>query len=259
MKFGVSTSCFYPELTEKSFEDICRHGLPCAEIFLNTMSELEESYLRELRAVSDCYGTEVISVHPFTCAFEPFMLFTGYERRFKDAVEYHKNYFNAMNILDAKIFVLHGDRAGSKTEPRDYYERFAVLRDLGKSFGITVAQENVVRCRSKELQFLVDMKAYLGGDVSFVFDNKQAVRSGIDYNDFIGALGENIIHVHLSDNNAECDCLPLGKGSLDVRSLLLSLREKGYDGGVVVELYRETLPNTDCIYESVDFLKKLDL
>lgn len=259
MKFGISTASFYPDLTEKAFEGICKFGVPYAEIFFNTMSEIEEGFVKNLKSVADYYGTKVLSFHPFTCAFEPFMLFSNYERRFNDAIEYHKKYFNAMNILGTEIFVLHGDRAGSQTEPSDYYERFAVLRDLGKSFGVTVAQENVVRCKSRDLDFLVNMRKYLKGDVSFVFDNKQAVRSNVDYRDFIDALGDSIVHVHISDNNEERDCLPLGMGNLDVSDLLSRLKEKGYEEGVIVELYRDAFTNTESIFNSYKLLTKLDV
>lgn len=35
MVFGISTACFYPELTEKAAEWIAGAGIPAAEVFFN--------------------------------------------------------------------------------------------------------------------------------------------------------------------------------------------------------------------------------
>lgn len=261
MRPGISTSSFYPRAIEEVVAEFAVRNISPIEIFVNTLSELQPEYLRELRRILDSYGGEIVSLHPFTCAFEPFMLFTRYERRFRDAVEWHKNYFEAMNRLGAGIFVFHGDRYRGDNPPdsavsdEEYYERFAVLRDLGKSFGIIVAQENVERCRSRSLDFLRRMVDYLDGDVAFVFDNKQALRSGVDYRDFIETLGERIVHVHLSDNGPAGDCLSIGDGTLDLQDFLGRLRSEGYDGSVMIELYRERLRDEACIFEGYERLK----
>lgn len=187
MEYGISTACFYPRLTERTVRELAERSVPCVEYFVNTLSEMDPAFVREQRRILDDAGTKVVSLHPFTCAFEPFMLFTRYERRLEDALDCHKHYFNAMNELGANIFVFHGDRWRGENPPstavsdEEYFERFARLRDLGRTFGVIVAQENVERCRSRNLNFLERMIAYLNGDAALVFDNKQAVRSGVDY------------------------------------------------------------------------------
>ena len=40
MIFGISTACFYPELTEKAAEWLAAAKIPAAEVFLNSPSEL---------------------------------------------------------------------------------------------------------------------------------------------------------------------------------------------------------------------------
>lgn len=257
MNFGISTASFYPILPEKAIELLYKNGVANIEIFFNTFSEVEKGYLTELRKAIDNYGQKVLAVHPFTCAFEPFMLFTEYERRFNDAIEAHKYYFNAMNLLDAKIFIFHGDRCQSTLSDEKYYERFATLRDVGKQFGITVAQENVERCKSGSLNFLVNMVKFLDGDVSIVFDNKQAVRSGVSHKDFINALGNNIIHLHLSDNNEKCDCLGIGNGTFDIKSMLQHISKFNSNCNVIIELYSNLLDGIDDIFLSFEFLTSI--
>ena len=259
MEFGISTASFYPQLTEVTLKELSRRGISCAEVFFNTLCEISPSYAQELRRIADGSGLKIVSVHPFTCAFDSFMLFTGYERRLKDALEWHKHYFEAMNILGSGIFVFHGDRMQGKLPDEEYYRRFAMLRDIGKQFGVIVAQENVERCRSRSLPFLVRMAEYLGGDFAVVFDNKQAFRSGVGANEFIDALGDHIVHVHISDNGPAGDCLPIGKGTADLSSMLFRLRNKGYHGRVLVELYGEYLEDKEEVYESIKRLRTFHL
>lgn len=257
INFGISTACFYPIILEEAIEKLGKKQIKNIEIFFNTFSEVKIEYIKELKKRIDFYGQNVLSCHPFTCGFEPFMLFTNYQRRFDDAIELHKYYFEAMNILGAKIFVFHGDRKLSTMEDKAYFERFAVLRDKGKEFGITVAQENVERCRSSDLNFLVSMVKYLDEDVSLVFDNKQAIRSGIDYKEFINKLIKNIIHVHMSDNNEECDCLPLGKGNLNIKSFIDDLMTIKKDINIIIELYRDKYKDENDIYNSLNLINRL--
>lgn len=259
MKFGVSTACFYPMQTETGLLDLCRQGVANIEVFLDTFSEVKKEFVSELRKIADFYGSNIVSVHPFTCGFEPFMFFTNYERRFNDALELYRYYFEAMNILGAKILVFHGDRIGSNTSNEMYFERFARLRDLGKEYGLTVAQENVERCKSRSLDFLNDMINYLDNDVAIVFDNKQAVRSGVAYADFIERLYSNIVHVHISDNNSECDCLALGNGDLNLQLFISMLKQKKYNNCIIVELYNDLLNNNTEVVNSYHKLLMYDV
>lgn len=257
MEFGISTACFYPRLTEVTLAEMAEQKVGCCEIFMNTLGELEPAYVKEMANVAEGSGLKICSVHPFTCAFEPFMLFTNYERRFQDGLEWHRHYFDAMNQLGAGIFVFHGDRAIGKLPEEEYFRRFARLRDLGKEYGIVVAQENVVRCRSGKLSFLCRMRDYLDGDVAFVFDNKQAVRAGLDIDTYMEAVGKQVVHVHISDNTAEADCMPLRENSPVARNLLTRLKEFSYTGAVVVELYGEMQEDPACAYESWMRLRKV--
>ena len=47
-----------------------------------------------------------------------------------------------------------------------------------KEMGIVLAQENVYAHCSQDLSFLVEMRRYLGDEVEFVLDNKQALQIG---------------------------------------------------------------------------------
>lgn len=249
MRIGISSASLYPVLTEQSIELLGRSGIKNTEIFINSSSELERSFVLKLSEIKNRYGMNVASVHPFSSVAEPFMIFTEYERRYKDALEEYKRYFEAMNLLGADIFVFHGDRVNSAFPEPMYFERFAGLKQLGESFGVTVAQENVKRCKSSDSGFIKRMKAAIP-DVRFVLDIKQCVRSEVEPFSLLDIMGENLAHVHLSDHTAECDCLPVGKGGFDVYKLFCRLSELNFSGAVLLELYRDNYGDVDELIES---------
>lgn len=238
MKAGVSTACLYPMEVEKAFRQLAESGIKTAEIFVNSHCELSDPYRGEMLAVQKEYGVDVISVHPYTCGIEPMMLFTAYERRVTDMLDYYKRFFEYMNLFGARYFVLHGNKPQNPFPDEKYFERFLKLQETAEQFGVCAVQENVVRCTSGDLFFLVKMKKALGDKAAFVLDIKQAHRSGFDPLEFVRALGENIRHVHFSDFGKAGDCLKFGFGEYDNLTLFNELKSRGYGGNFIIELYR---------------------
>lgn len=238
MRVGVSTACLYPKLLEESVYDLAVNGISHIEVFINTDSELKKNYISGLASTLQRFEVTCRSLHPFTCALEPMMFFSGYERRIDDAIEFYKKYFNAMNILGAEIFVFHGNKNIINVSRELYYENFLRLVNAGKEFGITVAQENVSRCNSGSLSFLKDMAKNLGDDAKFVLDTKQSIRAGENNLDMLRALGSHIVHVHISDHGELGDCLQIGRGRFNIKQFLAILNENSPDCSVMLELYR---------------------
>lgn len=238
MRAGVSTACLYPKLLEESVYDLALNGIAHTEIFVNTGSELERNYINGLASTLKQFEVTCRSLHPFTCAMEPMMFFSGYKRRVDDMLEFYKKYFEAMNILGAEIFIFHGNKKIPDISKELYYESFSRLAETGRKFGITVAQENVARCVSGSLSFMKDMVRNLGGDAKFVLDTKQSVRAGENNFDILRTLGSHIVHVHISDHGELGDCLQIGRGRFNIRKFLSMLNENSPDCSVMLELYR---------------------
>lgn len=257
MKPGISTSCFYPQTPEEAVDFLSAYRIPHIEIFFNSFSELRPEYLKELQAVLRNGGVTVLSVHPFTSGMEPILFFSDYERRVEDGLEMYRRYFEAANLLGAKILVFHGDRRDSNCPDERYFERFHRLFRLGKEFGVTVAQENVERCRSGELSFLRRMQEALGAEAQFVLDVKQARRSGEDPTAYLDSLGQNICHLHISDGGAAGDCLPIGDGEMDFSVFFKRLEEFRYQGGVILELYRHNYRVREELIQSYEKLRRI--
>ncbi len=256
MRAGVSTACIYPALLEDSLLDLVKMGVKNTEIFINTDCELKTDFINLLNSILKEYGASCCSVHPFTCPSEPMMLFSSYKRRVNDIIDYYKYFFQAMNILGAKIFVFHGNKSLTPVPEELYFERFAILAEAAKEFGVIVAQENVSRCQSRSLSFMTEMSRYLGDMANFVLDVKQAIRAGEDPEEIAGKLGNKIIHVHMSDHGKKGDCLLVGDGEFNISRFLSVLKNDGFNGSVVLELYRSNYSDISELADNYNFINQ---
>lgn len=256
MKAGASTACLYPMVLEKAFLSLAQAGVKTTEIFVNSHCELTGTFKNEMLAIQNEYGIEVVSVHPFTCGIEPMMLFTAYERRVADMLDYFKRFFEYMNDFGAKYFVLHGNKNQNVIEDKMYFDRFARLQDAADSSGVCVVQENVSRCTGGSLDFLVKMKNALGERACFVLDLKQAHRAGNDPTEMVKALGKNIKHIHFSDCGKAGDCLKFGFGEYDNEAFFAALKEQEYSGSVILELYRNGFGEVAELSENCNEMQK---
>lgn len=257
MKIGASSACFYPLETEKSIKALGELGFELAEIFVNAECELSGKIFEEIKSTADHYGISFTSMHPFTSFAESNMLFSAYKRRFTDGLEFCKKYFDACNKLDIGILVIHGCKKRYPISDEEYFERFGILCENAARFGIITAQENVVDFKSESPEFLSRMRLALGDKFKMVFDIKQSVRTGIEPIPFAKEFSKDIIHLHLSDYTDELICIPPGKGNFDFAALSAVVKEAGYKGAGVIELYNNGYKQPQEITESKKYLQKI--
>lgn len=257
MSIGVSTSCYYPLETELALRKIASLGAKTCEIFINTWSELERPFLSEICQIKDANGMLISSLHPFLSFGEPYLLFSEYERRFTDTLDFFGKYFDAANTLGAKILVMHGSKPLSAVSDELYFERFAKLAEKGREQGILVAQENVVHFRSESPAFLTAMKDYIGGTFKVVLDLKQAGRAGYSAFEFIAGLNGHIAHIHISDYDEKHDCMPPGDGRFNFAELFSAMRAQGYTGDYIIELYRHNFSDESQLTDALLLMEKL--
>ncbi|MBQ8297714.1 MAG: sugar phosphate isomerase/epimerase [Ruminococcus sp.] len=254
---GVSTACLFPKPLEESLYDLAVNGISSVEIFVNTHSELKKSFACGIRDTLRRFETRCLAVHPFTCEMETNMLFSEYERRVEDMLEYYKLYFQFANIVGADTFVFHGGKGGPNTPREHFCERYYRLYSLGKQFGVTVALENVARCLSGLSSFIKDVSAILGADCAFVVDTKQAIRAGENPFAVLEAAGSRIVHVHISDSGEMGDCLPIGKGRFQIKRFLSRVHELNPECGAVLELYRSGFRGISDLVTSFNVLNRI--
>lgn len=238
MRAGISTACLYPLYTEESLRAIASIGPACVELFFNSMEELTPSYVRDLRAMADSHGILITSVHPYLSVLEPMFFFSQYDRRFCEGLEVYHKFYHAANLLGADAVVFHGDYKQSALPRPEYFERFDRLWRDAAAHGVSLCQENVERCSSRDAAFIREMRNALP-HVEYILDVKQAIRAGEDPFRLADIMGERLKHLHLSDHREDADCLLPGQGVLNIRELLAAIAKNGFSGSVIVELYRQ--------------------
>ena len=254
---GVSTASLYPLQTEDALRTLGELGVRNVEIFVNDISETGGDVLREIQSVISAYGLNVVSAHPFSSPMETLFLFSDYKRRVETIIDMYKRYFEFMQAVGAGIFVLHGAAKDARCTEPVYVERFLRLCDIAAPYGAVIAQENVHYCKSGKIEFLKMMKKECGERARFVLDVKQAIRADYDPLDIADAVGDSVIHLHISDNRKGADCVPVGKGSYDFEKLIRRLHERGFDGAALLELYRGGYGDYSELKEGSDRLWKI--
>lgn len=257
IRAGISTACFYPETTERSLEYAAASGADCLEIFVNADQEFSYVRFRDFERIARENGTRIVSVHPYTSAFEPLIFFSAYQRRFEDGLKQYGHLFELTAAVGAQYFIFHGAGIRAAVEDECIFERTAKLARLAHSCGITLLQENVARCKSRSPEFIRAMRACLGEDAAFVLDTKQAVRSEVSVEEMRAAMGDRLRHIHISDCDETRDCLPPGQGNADLRGLISRLRANNFNGDLILELYKDGYSGLAELYESYDYLNEL--
>lgn len=250
MRVGISTASFYPLETEKALQMVVENGVPCTEIFFNAKCELADEFIDELVRIKESGQTDIVSVHPTMSLAESFMLFSAYDRRLYEGLEDYKRYGEAAARLGAKYVVMHGGKPNGVLDDRQYCERYLQIAEVVAQNGAMLLQENVVNYRAGNLAFLKKMTEILGEKVNFCLDVKQSIRGGYTAHDVIDAVGANVRHLHISDNNSEKDCMLPLRGNYDFKALFDSIRSVGYGGDAVIEVYSHAYNEYQEIFDS---------
>lgn len=259
MKIGISTGCLYPMLTENCIKVLTDLGFDSFEIFFNTFSELENDYLDRLKYILDRHNAKVKSIHPFTSSYESYLLFSAYERRFEDGVKLYEMYYRAAQRLGAEKVVLHGLRSdyGSSMPYSEYFRRFDILQHRASDYGVIMLQENVNCFISNNIEFVRQMKCAIPESAAFVCDTKQCNLGGIEPVDMIEAMGDKLRHIHINDFSENSRCVLPGCGTFDYGTFFESVKKTGFDGDVMIEVYRFSFDKIPELKDAYQFLNDL--
>lgn len=255
-RIGISSACWYPDTVENSLVQVGRAGFRTCEIFVNTFSELSGPLLKKQIEIRDHYGLQIKSIHPFTSFAESSFLFSTYERRFYDSLDFYRQYFAYAAALEAKILVIHGMKSPNGLPIEVYAERFAKLIEVGREYGIDVCHENVAMHCGEDPDYLAQMRRIIGSDFHTVLDTKQAKRAGFAPQDFLRKTGDSIRHIHISDYDDRKDCIPPFEGRFDTAGFLTDAERTGYTGDYIIELYRWGWTNASQLTAAGERLRK---
>ncbi len=263
MEIGLSTASYFNKLQiEDAVLDIGAHGVGLCELFLNTFMEYEPSFADLLAERLSEANARVFSVHPMSMQFEP-QLFSIHPRQRADALRLFERVLSTGKRLGAHCYVMHGPaRLFGGVKNIELIRIAPILVDLtalAADYGIQLTLENVSWCIFNEPEFGVRLRDVTGGRIKHTLDVKQAVRSGYDPEDYIRAVGEQIVNVHLCD----AEKLPTGSvryqmpgfGECDFIGMFNLLAEKGYAGPAFVEVYSDMYTEIPVLYESLSLVR----
>lgn len=264
MELGISTASYFGRMhTEDALLDIGAHGVRTVELFLNSFSEYTDAFAGVLLERLRRADLSVFSVHPLSTQFEP-QLFSRCDRQRTDALGLYEQVLLLAEKVGAAHYVMHGAASLAAGKNAGMARSHSVARLAGilaelaaraEDHGVVLTLENVSWCAFCTPAFGAVLSNAMNGKIKFTLDVKQAIRSGYSPEDYVRAIGGDIVNVHLCDAYTDADgaarlALP-GEGDCDFAALFTLLRSYGYAGPAFIEVYSdmyETLPELYASY-----------
>ena len=253
MQVGISTASLFSKCSvEDAPARIAVFGASICEIFLNTFSEYEEDFITLLDGRVRENGLQVYSVHPMGTQFEP-QLFSLHPRQRADAMRLYEKVLRAGRLLGASCYVMHGPSGLNGAVKNMELPRIGpIVQELcetAAACGLTLAWENVSWCLFHMPSFGPRLlEATKSDDLRFTLDIKQAVRSGYEPAEYVEAIGERMVNLHICDyKHMPGYVLPVmpGQGECDLPGLGDALKRKGYGGPAFLEVYSDMYQNDE--------------
>jgi len=258
MQTGISTASLFGRMpTEDALEFLSKSNIDCVEVFLESFCEYKKEFGELLKSVKG--KIQVHSVHTLTTQFEP-TLYSVNERAKADSFKLLEDTMQVANIIGAKYYTFHGGARFKKTPFKIDFNRVGkITRDIlstTQRYGVTLAYENMHWGYYNYVGFFNELRKHVP-ELKATFDIKQARQSGIFYGDYITEMGKDIVTAHLSDVKDTGEmCLP-GVGATDFYDVLSRLRDVGFNGAFLIEVYKSDYQNFDELFHSVDYIKNL--
>ena len=258
MYSGVSTaSLFLREFNEDALTVLNGLGVRSTEVFLTTFSEYTEEFARLLLARRG--ALKVNSVHLLNTQFEP-QLFGQHPRAKADAFRILDGAMASARIFGAERYTFHGiTRLKKNSAPPDYKKTgksFCEISECCAAHGVRLCLENVHWAFYNEPGIFGRVREYCP-DLSGVFDVKQGRLSCYPYQMYIKDMEGCISHVHLSDVNERGKiCLP-GKGTFDFEECLRRLKDAGFDGAALIEVYANDYGDYRELKQACDYIDEI--
>lgn len=257
MEIGFSLACYYPMHPEDAVFKAADLGFKKVELFINTLSELEDDYLIALSKLCDKKGLEVYSIHPFTSALENYMFFSPYDRRINDSKLFYDRYFNVAKKLGAKVVNIHGDRGIGLSDIDLYSNCLNPLLDLSDKYDIVASFENVFYNSVNHPEFVKKLNDRFGDAIKYTFDIKQANKGGASPYDLCDAMSGHISNFHINDFDDNHICMLPGQGIVDYNKIISTILKHGYLGPAIIEVYSSNFKNDKEIADSVEFIRDI--
>ena len=161
-------------------------------------------------------------------------------------------------ILGAKHITFHGpSRKWFDSEAQELVEIAAEmdsLAEMAACHGVSLAWENVYWCLSHDPGLMQEVKRNItSANINYTLDLKQANRSRVPVKRYLEIMGQKLVNVHINDFSPGNMCLLPGRGQMDYRDLYQTIEKTGYQGPIIIEVYRNNFSGYDELAKARDF------
>ena len=261
MQTGVSTaSLFQRKNNEDALPLLESLGVKTVEVFLTSFSEYGYPFAELLKERKG--NLQVNSVHDLNTQFEP-QLFNAHPRVKADAYAWLEKVLSTANALDAPYYTFHGvirAKRAARKEGADNFpkmiEDFEALSRFCQIHGTRLCLENVEWASYNRpgvfSRLAAEIPTLLG-----VLDIKQARISEYPYEAYLNEMEERLAYAHVSDVNENGKlCLP-GQGTFDFDTFIRRLKDVGFDGALLIEVYNGDYGEFSELKASCEYLNEL--
>ncbi len=255
MDIAVSTLFCLHKPLEEVLPDIVQAGSKFIELVDAGPHTLNQPRVERLLELKSSYDLQYALHAPFAdvnpAANDP-QIREAVLRRLEASVRW-------ASALGAKAYVFHpgNSTAAERFSPGSAWrlnlESVRRILSYASDYGVKAMIENVPEPFPWLLKSMDDFERFfdeLDADAELVLDIAHANLRG-EVLEFIKHFGEQIGHVHVSDNDGDEDKhLQIGEGSINWGEVVSALKRSPFDGWVVIESYYG-------VAESLDLIKKL--
>ncbi len=254
MEIGISTASFFTKAaTEDSFDYIKAFGCKVCEVFLSSFSEYEGILADK---IVQNKSVSVHSIHTLTNQFEP-ELFSLNPRAREDSLNIFKKVLQTGERLGAKYYTYHGATRLKKINYNFDYARLGSLVnnliEVANSYGITLSYETVHWTYFSEPSYFENLKKFCP-TLKATLDIKQIMQASGDYRDFLNVISTHLTTVHLCDYDEERHLFIPGKGTFDFVELFKRLKDIGFNGACLMEVYPQGYKDFNELKNSYEYL-----
>lgn len=254
MEIGISTASFFTKATtEDSFDYIKAFGCKVCEVFLSSFSEYEGVLADK---IVQNKSVSVHSIHTLTNQFEP-ELFSLNPRAREDSLNIYKKVLRTGERLGAKYYTYHGATRLKKINYNFDYARLGSLVnnliEVANTYGITLSYETVHWTYFSEPSYFENLKKFCP-KLKATLDIKQIMQANGDYREFLNIIGTDLTTVHLCDYDKERHLFIPGKGTFDFLELFKRLKDIGFNGACLMEVYPQGYRDFDELKNSYEYL-----
>lgn len=256
MHLGISTASFFTKVvTENTFEIMKSMGAEVCEVFLSSFCEHKGEILDSIVA-NQCLP--VHSIHVMTTQFEP-ELFNRNPRASGDANMILDNVLTAGERLGAKYYTFHGPTTAKRINYNFDFDRLGgIVNGINNkchAHGIQLSYETVHWAYFNQPDYFARLKERCP-DLKATLDIKQCMQADIPWREFADTIGDSLSTVHVCDYDENKKLYIPGRGKFDFVELFSYLKDNGFDGSVIMEVYPEGYQDFEQLHSAYQYLQE---